>query len=298
MATVVGSGAHRYELEEGWGRDLPEGIVLGQTAIVTDREDRVYLFNRSLHPLIVLDRDGELVTTWGEGLLTSAHGMFIDRDDNLYLPVMFGHAVLKFDREGNELLRLGTFGVPSDPSWWGDEHHAHQMLEEVILEGTQPPPRDPCLPEYPLHRALREPVAEAHGPFTVPTDAAVAGNGDIFVTDGYGNARVHRFSAAGELLLSWGRPGRTAPGEFHVPHGVWVDADDRVIVGRKLSLKTLELARKGLVRLQECPNSHKRSHDLDVDRDGTVTVEYRRQHRHTLLRKRVRCIASASAPGF
>jgi hypothetical protein len=231
VATVVGSGTYRYELEQGWGRHLPEGVVLGQTAIVTDDEDRVYLFNRSRHPLIVLDRDGSFITSWGEDVLTSAHGMFIDRDQNVYLPVMFGHAVLKFDREGRELMRLGTLGQASDPNWWGDEDHAANMLEEAILAtGGPPPPRDPCLAESPLHVALREPVPEAHPPFTVPTDAAVARNGDIYVTDGYGNARVHRFSPTGELLMSWGSPGTTAPGEFHIPHGVWVDDQDRVIV--------------------------------------------------------------------
>ena len=71
---------------------LPEG---SQTAIVT--EDRVYLFNRGDHPLIVLDRDGNYLASWGEGVLTDAHGMFIDDDENLYLPVKNSHVVLKYD---------------------------------------------------------------------------------------------------------------------------------------------------------------------------------------------------------
>ena len=76
MATV-GTGKHTYELVENWAK-LPDGWVLGQTAIVTDSQDRVYLFNRSDHPLIVLDRDGNYLTSWGEGVLTDAHGMFMD----------------------------------------------------------------------------------------------------------------------------------------------------------------------------------------------------------------------------
>ena len=51
----VGAGTHVYEQVENWEK-LPEGWVLGQTAIVTDSQDRVYLFNRGQHPLIVLDR--------------------------------------------------------------------------------------------------------------------------------------------------------------------------------------------------------------------------------------------------
>ena len=64
--TTVGTGAHTYELVDDWAR-LPAGWTLGQTGIVTDARDRVYLFNRSAHPLIVLDRDGAFLTSWGEG---------------------------------------------------------------------------------------------------------------------------------------------------------------------------------------------------------------------------------------
>ena len=85
MATV-GSGKYTYELVQDWAR-IPDGWTLGQTGIVTDSRDRVYLFNRSDHPLIVLDQDGNYQTSWGEGVLSSAHGMFIDAEENLYLPV-------------------------------------------------------------------------------------------------------------------------------------------------------------------------------------------------------------------
>ena len=50
---TVGAGKYTYELVEGWGA-FPQGWELGQTAIVTDSLDRVYLFNRSDHPLIVM----------------------------------------------------------------------------------------------------------------------------------------------------------------------------------------------------------------------------------------------------
>ena len=73
MATV-GKGKYTYELVPDWEK-LPEGWVLGQTAIVTDSQDRVYLFNRGDHPLIVLDREGNFLASWGEGQLPDAHGM-------------------------------------------------------------------------------------------------------------------------------------------------------------------------------------------------------------------------------
>jgi peptidylglycine monooxygenase len=66
-------------------------------------------------------------------------------------------------------------------------------------------------------------------PFNHPTDVAVAPDGEIYVSDGYGNAHVHRFSAEGAHLATWGGPGQ-GPGRFMTPHAVWVLDDDRVLV--------------------------------------------------------------------
>jgi len=192
----VGAGTHVYEQMEDWEK-LPEGWVLGQTAIVTDKSDRVYLFNRGDHPLIVLDRDGNFLNSWGEGQLPDAHGMFIDDDENLYMPVKNSHVVLKYRPDGNLLMTLGEWDKPSNTGWSGD---------------------------------YSEPAKQAAGPFNRPSDIALDGAGDLYISDGYGNARVHKFTADGKLLFSWGEPGKTGPGEFHVPHGVWVHTDGRVFV--------------------------------------------------------------------
>ncbi len=65
--------------------------------------------------------------------------------------------------------------------------------------------------------------------FNLPTDIAFASNGDLYVTDGYGGARVVKFSRDGKYLLEWGKRG-TGPGEFGLPHNVVVDPQDRVYV--------------------------------------------------------------------
>jgi DNA-binding beta-propeller fold protein YncE len=72
-------------------------------------------------------------------------------------------------------------------------------------------------------------VTHGGGPFNLPTDIDVAPSGEMFITDGYGNARVHKFAADGKYLFSWGEPG-TAPGQFNLPHGVWIARDGRVLV--------------------------------------------------------------------
>ena len=54
-------------------------------------------------------------------------------------------------------------------------------------------------------------------------------NGDIYVTDGYRNARVHRFTRDGKFVTSWGTPGK-GPGEFHLPHSLAIDPEGRLYV--------------------------------------------------------------------
>ena len=67
-----------------------------------------------------------------------------------------------------------------------------------------------------------------HDPFNHPADIALAANGEMFVADGYGNSRVHRFARDGRLIMSWGTQG-DGPGQFTTPNGIWVH-DDRVYV--------------------------------------------------------------------
>src|SRR3989442_7632316 len=59
-------------------------------------------------------------------------------------------------------------------------------------------------------------VPRSAGPFNYPTEMVPAPSGDLYVTDGYRNARVHRFAADGDLRMSWGQGGKTAPSHFHL----------------------------------------------------------------------------------
>lgn len=181
---TFGSGKYTYNLAEGWGK-LPAGWTWGWIpAVACDSHDRVYVYSRSEHPLVIFDRNGRFLASWGEDILKDAHGIYIDADDNVYCTERSTHCIRKFNRNG-ALVR--TVGTPDQPA---------------TKDGD---------------------------PFNLPTALAIASTGEWFVSDGYGNARVHKFSPDGKLLLSWGERG-SGPGQFALSHHVRVDRHDRVWV--------------------------------------------------------------------
>jgi hypothetical protein len=108
MPAILGSGEHRYRVIENWAK-LPEGWEFKDVAAVAvDSKDRVYCFNRGEHPMMVFDREGNFLKSWGEGQFPRAHGIYIDANDILYLTDDGGHFVRKCTTEGKVLLELGV----------------------------------------------------------------------------------------------------------------------------------------------------------------------------------------------
>ena len=186
MATIVGTGDFKYRIVEDWAK-LPDGWSFKEVgAVGVDSNDNVYVFNRGDHPMMVFDRDGNFLRSWGEGQYPRAHGVHMGPDESIYLTDDGGHFVRKCRLEdGKVLLELGVPGKPAE-----------------YMSGE------------PFHRC---------------THTALAPNGDIYVSDGYGNARVHKYSPDGKLLMSWGEPG-TDPGQFNIVHNICTDADGWVYV--------------------------------------------------------------------
>ena len=198
-----GTGKHTYELAKEWAK-LPKGwSFLDVAGLATDSQDRVYVLNRSDHPVMVFDREGNFLTLWGEGYFKRAHGSCEGPDGSIYCTDDGHHIVSKFTPEGKLLLELGNKDQPSDT---GFVHTPGLTLTACLHMIKRPAP-----------------------PFNWPTGVSLSASGEIYVSDGYGNARVHKFSPTGKLLLSWGEPG-TSPGQFRLPHWVWVDKQDRVWV--------------------------------------------------------------------
>ncbi len=185
MTTTIGSGNYQYQVVENWAR-LPEGWTLRDVAAVAvDAKDQVYIFNRGEHPMMVFDREGNFLRSWGEGLFKNAHGIHIGPDESLYCTDDGDHSVRKCTLAGKVLL---TIGIPGKPA--------------------------PYMSGEPFHRC---------------THTALSPSGDIYVSDGYGNARIHQYSPDGRMLKSWGEAG-TGPGEFNVPHNLCCDPDGWIYV--------------------------------------------------------------------
>src|SRR5262249_38653443 len=156
---------------------LPNDIQLGQvSAVATDSADRVFVFHRGKHPVLVFDRAGNFVRSWGDDLLKNvkgAHGLRIDPEENVWVTDIERHVVLKADPQGKVLMTLAKSDQPGAP------------------------------PDQ----------------FNKPTDVAIALSGELYVSDGYGNSRVVKFSKDGKYLKEWGKKG-TGEGEFNLPHAI------------------------------------------------------------------------------
>ncbi|HEX2034737.1 MAG TPA: peptidyl-alpha-hydroxyglycine alpha-amidating lyase family protein [Chloroflexota bacterium] len=170
----------RYVHDASWGR-LPEGVTAWGVvpAVVVDADDRVYVLRRAARPVVVYDRNGELLSIWGDQFERGAHGLHLRQEadgEYLYFTDVARHCVVKCTLDGRELWTLGTPGQVGAPG----------------------------------------------EPFNRPTDIAFTPEGDFYVSDGYGNARVHHYDADRTLIRSWGEPG-SGPGQFDLVHDVWFD---------------------------------------------------------------------------
>ena len=189
---AVGSGEFKYERLDGWG-ELPPGFTFAP-----------YLWT----PL----------------------DMATDSQDRVYVFSTGNHPLIILDREGKFITCWGEghFKTPhgiyigSDDSLYLVDCQAHKV-EKYTLDGRLLMTLDSGREFWPAQGTQKG------LPFNLPTNATVTPSGEIVVSDGYGNSRVHRFSADGELINSWGEYGN-GPGQFRLPHGVDTDKDGNVYV--------------------------------------------------------------------
>jgi DNA-binding beta-propeller fold protein YncE len=233
MATA-GTGKYTYNVIQDWAK-LPSGETFAMvSAVATDAQDRVYGFQRKEPPIVVFDRNGNFLSSWGNGAFLFAHGIFI-ANDTVYLTDRDSSVCLMYTLDGKPIQMLGRHGVHSDT-------------------GCEKP---------------GDLVPRAAGPFNYPSELVPAPSGDLYVSDGYRNARVHRFTWDGQLKKSWGEPGKTAPGQFHLPHSLIV-AHDKVYVCDRENHRIQVFDMDG--KFLELWTDIQRPMDISVDRDGMLVV--------------------------
>jgi sugar lactone lactonase YvrE len=155
-----------------------------------DAEDRLWVASRRQHPISIWSSvDGSFLGSWGERDFVEVHHIQ-PVAGALWVVDDQLHVVRRYETDGTLALQLGSTG---------------QATASVTHLGQN------------------------GGPFNMPTGLAVGRGGELFVSDGYGNRQVHRFSAEGKLEKSWGR-GSVGDGEFSVVHSVTVDGTDRVLI--------------------------------------------------------------------
>ncbi len=206
MTDRLGIGDYQYQLVPDWGQLPSIGKDLRNSAVVSgvacDSKGKVYVAIRDIpYPetlsgaILVFDREGKFLKAIGEDLFTTPHLLHINGNDEIYYTDATDHTVHKFSPSGELLMTLGGYEMGS-----GDR---------------------------PIDRFK---TTSAPGePFNRPTKVVEHKSGDLFVSDGYGQNRIHRLTSDGEVVVSWGETGK-GPGQFELPHSLNVDNHGKVYV--------------------------------------------------------------------
>ena len=184
---VIGAGRHKYEWIRNWAK-FPAGIEPGNMhgAVQVDSKGLIYFSAESEHALMVFDRNGKFIRSFGREWKTDKPGEGI-------------HGMQLVKEGGREFIYL--------------THLARHEFAKITLEGETV-----WVKGYPAQSGVYAKADEFK-----PTGIAVAPNGDFYVTDGYGKNYIHHYRASGEYVNSWGGRG-TEDGKFNTPHAIIVDA--------------------------------------------------------------------------
>lgn len=199
---VMGQGSFVYEPVHDWG-ELPPRITWGNThGVVEDAQGNIHVHHtvhatsESADSMVVFDRDGRFVRSWGKEFRGVAHGLHIQkegRDEYLYLTVTAANARMSPQPEMHSVVLKTT------------------LQGEIVWKIQGPPDVE----------AYRPAADGTPRPYN-PTNLAIAPNGDVYVGDGYGSFFINQYTSQGEYIRTFGGRG-SDPGQLNEPHGIWVD---------------------------------------------------------------------------
>jgi DNA-binding beta-propeller fold protein YncE len=195
------------------GFPMPWNLIQVSSVAVSAR-GTVVVLHRGAHPVLEFDTSGKFIRSWADGMISEGKVAAIPKAN--WAPDRSRYSAV-YGPPG--CTACGAHSVRVDPQgniWVVDAagHVVYKMNQdgkEILRLGT------------------RDVSGTSESTFNLPTDVGFAPNGDVYVSDGYGGARVVKFSSSGRFLLQWGKRG-TGPGEFGLPHNLVVDSQGRVYV--------------------------------------------------------------------
>ena len=212
----------------------------------------------------------EVVENWALGPQGHAMGGVVpaaaaDAQGRVFIARRAPPALLVYTRDGTYLETWGADLLTNPHLLWIDDQdqvYAADIDSHTIrcfdpqgkLVQTWGTPGTPGVPDQ---------------PFNKPTKAMRGPSGDLYVSDGYGQFRIHRFDTEGKLLHSWGAEG-PGPGQFALPHSLWVDRHERVWVADRENSRIQRFDAEGNY-LDEWTNVE-RPMDIFITPDDTVFV--------------------------
>jgi peptidylamidoglycolate lyase len=201
-AVKFGEGKASYTLDESWGT-LPAGMNYGfGCALVVDGKDRIWVTSRSANACVVIfDAAGKILETWSKDIKDR-----IGYDSEQYKATAHG---LYWSKEGDKEYLYWTENVdaPKGKPKLGARVYKTDLDGKILFQ---------------IGNVDKETETSRKFDLTNPTDVAIGANGDIYVVDGYGNQKVHRFDKNFKLIKTMGGPGKEN-GKFNTCHGVWVN---------------------------------------------------------------------------
>ena len=252
-------GERRYAIHRKWARPKKGFGFLSDLAV--DREGRVHVAQRGTdRPVVVFDRDGREVGSWGEGVLAEPHYINATSDGGMLVADRDAHQVLRFDRDGQVVTALGRRHWPSLGAPFNHPTAAAEAPdgEIFVADGYGNSSVHRFAADGRLIRTWGRPGHGA-GDFTTPHAIALDKLGRVLVADRENN-RVQVFDHEGNFLAGWG--------DFYHPMQIWIDDRDLVFVTDqipRISLLTLD----GML-VGRCRGAINGAHGLSGDADGNL----------------------------
>lgn len=195
-------GEYQFELDRSWAKWSADLKDCGVSGIVQSPKDGlIYASVRSeKYPICVFNTEGSMVRGFGAELnFARTHGLTIDQEGNIWICDDPNSVIYHLSPEGELLGTMGEKGRYSDNGYDPTVRWPHDIYT----------------------------ITRAGEPFNRPTRIVQAPWGDLYCSDGYGNAAIHRFDSSGNLIRTWGGPGRE-PGQLRLPHDIAIAADERL----------------------------------------------------------------------